>query len=45
MNPDRCKHLWRTVRLIGLYSNLISRNFLVILLAQDCDDIERRTAG
>src|SRR5690348_1047182 len=45
MNSHRSKNLRWALGLIGLNPNLISRNFLVVFLPKDGDDVERGTAG
>src|SRR5581483_482121 len=45
VDSDCCKHLRRTLRLIGLNPHFISCDLLVVLLAEHRDDIERRTAS
>src|SRR5712692_10615469 len=40
MNSYRREHLWRTLSLIGLNPHFISGNLLVVLLAENGDDIK-----
>lgn len=39
------EHLWRTLCLIGLAPHLVAGHFLVVLLPEDRDNVERRTPG
>jgi hypothetical protein len=45
MNPHHRKHLRRALSLVRLDSHLITSDFLVMLLAQNGNDIECSTAG
>jgi hypothetical protein len=39
------EHLGRTFPLIGFDPHFVTRDFLVVLLAEDSDDVERRAPG
>jgi len=39
------KHLRRTFRLVSLYAHLVTRDLLVIFLAENGDDVERSAPG
>ena len=39
------EHLGRAFRLIGLDPHLVAGHFLVVLLAEDGDNVERRAPG
>lgn len=45
MDADSCEHLGRTLRLVGLYTHLVTCDPLVVLLPKDRDDIECCAAG
>jgi hypothetical protein len=45
VDSNCCEHLGRAFRLIGFDPHFVTGDFLVILLAEDGDDVERRAPG